>query len=284
MNYILQALLPTVSVLVIATASACQHQQNLFTKETIKQSVNHKIHPTKVAPQTKVIEQTKILPTKLHKLRHQEIQFNFVTFDSRKQQLIIADQLKGPGSVWKDSLSAAKSYQGIAAINAGFFTPEGKPLGMVISNGSQRGSNNSSSLGSGIFYQDKAEAKIIRRAGWKTLSKSPPPQLLQSGPMLLEHSKTIKGLSSQSSRVRSFIATDGKHHWCIGHASSCTLEQLSSALSSLDISDFEITTALNLDGGRSSDFWVSPAVTGGPVTIRPFWNKPVRNFLILKNK
>jgi hypothetical protein len=38
---------------------------------------------------------------------------------------------------------------------------------------------------------------------------------------------------------------------------------------------------LNLDGGRSSDLWISSAVQGGPLRERPLWNKPVRNFLVL---
>jgi len=38
---------------------------------------------------------------------------------------------------------------------------------------------------------------------------------------------------------------------------------------------------MNLDGGRSSDLWISSRVSGGPLTSRPPWNRPVRNFLIL---
>lgn len=238
--------------------------------------------PLKIPPKLKVSPKS-ILPTKLLQITHQKIQFNIVTFDTRNQQLIIVDQPKGPGSTWTDAAAAAKANNGIAAINAGFFTPEGSPLGIVISNGNKYGSYNTSSLGTGIFYNTPTGLSIKRRAIWNQLSKSPPAYLLQSGPMLLEKNKTVVGLSNQSSRVRSFIATDGKNHWCIGHADSCTLAQLSEALSTLQIPGFKVATALNLDGGRSSDLWVSSSVTGVSMTIRPFWNKPVRNFLVLKN-
>ena len=226
----------------------------------------------------------KILPTKLHKISHQGIQFNLVTFDSRKQSLVVVDQTKGPGTIYTDSQATTKALNGIAAINAGFFTPEGKPLGLVITQGNKRGSYNTSSLGSGIFYQTSQGHHLKRRSIWTKLSKNPPAELLQSGPMLLENSKSIVGLSDEQGRVRSFIATDGKSHWCIGHASSCTLNELSKTLTTIKIDSFKPTTALNLDGGRSSDLWVSSTVNNGPLKIRPFWNKDVRNFLVLKNK
>ena len=44
---------------------------------------------------------------------------------------------------------------------------------------------------------------------------------------------------------------------------------------------WKIHRAMNLDGGRSSDLWISSRVSGGPLTSRPPWNRPVRNFLIL---
>ncbi|MGJ8656295.1 MAG: phosphodiester glycosidase family protein [Akkermansiaceae bacterium] len=266
-------------MIAISGASACQ--QNVPTDQLTQT-------PLQTTPQKKltpviVTQPQAILPTKLHQIKHQGIQFNIVTFDTRNQQLIVADQPKGPGSTWADAEAAAKANNGIAAINAGFFTPEGSPLGIVISNGSKRGSNNPSSLGTGIFYHTPTGASISRRAIWTKLSQSPPSHLLQSGPMLLENSNPVAGLSDKSSRVRSFIATDGKKHWCIGHAESCTLAQLSKALTSLETPQFNPTTALNLDGGRSSDLWVASSVAGGDKTIRPFWNKPVLNFLILKS-
>lgn len=219
----------------------------------------------------------------LHQISHQNIQFNLITFNTRTQHLIIADQPKGPGTKWQNAATAAKTHNGIAAINAGFFTPNGKPLGIVISNGKKRGSYNTSSLGTGIFHSNKNKAKISRRSVWKNLAKNPPSQLLQSGPMLLEKNKPVIGLSNKNPRPRSFIASDGKNNWLIGHASSTTLSQLAKALKTIKIPNIKITTALNLDGGRSSDLWASSSVTKGPIQIRPFWNKPVRNFLILKN-
>jgi uncharacterized protein YigE (DUF2233 family) len=246
------------------------------------QSHFNKPQPKKLTSEIQSFTQAS-LPTKLHQISHQGILFNLVTFDTRNYHLIVADQPNGPGSEWADAATAAKAHDGLAAINAGFFTPEGKPLGIVISNGKKDGSFNRSSLGSGLFYHTSTSANISRSSAWSTLSKNPPSHLLQSGPMLLEISKPVTGLSTKNPRPRSFIATDGNNHWCIGHADSSSLSQLSEALASLKIPGIKVSTALNLDGGRSSDLWVSSIVIGGSKQIRPFWNNPVRNFLILKS-
>ena len=80
------------------------------------------------------------------------ITFEGVAFDSRDHRLIVADQASGPGSRFADSAAAARAAGGIAAVNAGFFTPEGDPLGLVVSAGKISGSwNTASSLGSGAW-------------------------------------------------------------------------------------------------------------------------------------
>lgn len=282
------------TVAFITLTSACQQSAPLIPSTPVvpppttitekKLTSAEKLTSSNPKPILAQVPAQKLLPTNLHKINHDGIQFNLVTFDSRKQSLVVADQAKGPGTTYANAQAAAKSLKGIAAINAGFFTPEGKPLGLVITQGNKRGSYNTSSLGTGIFYQTPQAAHLQRRSIWTKLSKNPPAELIQSGPMLLERSKPIAGLSKEQSRVRSFIATDGKSHWCIGHANDCTLDELSKALVTLKIGDFKAATALNLDGGRSSDLWVSSAVSNGPLSIRPFWNKDVRNFLVLKNK
>jgi len=267
------------TIAIIPCVTACQptfHTPQLVQAHLVKNPQKKVTSVIDITPQP-------ILPTKLHQISHKGIQFNLVTFDTRNQHIVVADQPNGPGSTWTNAAAAAKAHNGIAAINAGFFTPEGKPLGIVISNGKKLGSYNTSSLGSGLFHHTSNGAKISRRSAWTALSKNAPAHLLQSGPMLLEKSKPVTGLSNKNSRPRSFIATDGKNHWCIGHADSCTLSQLSKALASLKTSGFKASTALNLDGGRSSDLWVSASVNGVAKEIRPFWNKPVRNFLILKS-
>ena len=76
---------------------------------------------------------------------------HLVAYDDRDMTLRVADQPNGPGSRWITARDAAATYGGVAAINGGFFTPEGKPLGLLIETGTRRGHLNKSSLGTGIY-------------------------------------------------------------------------------------------------------------------------------------
>lgn len=207
------------------------------------------------------------------------IEFEGVAFDSGRHRLAIVDQPSGPGSRFPDARAAASSRSGLAGFNAGFFTPEGAPLGKVVSSGTSAGSWNGSSLGSGVFLENTSGRMILtRRSG---VPASGQRELLQAGPWLVEHGNAVSGLDSSKPAVRTFIAWDGGNRWWIGRSSSCTLSQLSSALSRSSPTSWPIRSALNLDGGRSTDLWISGSVPGGPASFRPIWNRPVRNFLVL---
>ena len=199
-----------------------------------------------------------------------------VAFDSRGHRLVVADQAGGPASRWPDAKSAAASRQGLAALNGGFFTPEGAPLGLVVAGGKSSGAlNRASSLGAGLLVDDGSPTLVRRESGRRG------PELLQSGPFLIEHGRPIAGLSPQSSTARSFIGWDGGHGWFIARSGPCSLQSLAKALAGARIGGVAARSVLNLDGGRSSDLWIGPSIAGGPLEQRPFWNKPVRNFLIL---
>lgn len=210
------------------------------------------------------------------------IHFEGVGFDSRTHRLAVIDQAGGPGSTYPTSASLAKSKNSLLAINAGFFTPEGKPLGLVISGGETSGAwNSASSLGNGIFRETKSgRLSITRRNSRSSVNSSR--ELLQSGPLLLEDGRTISGLNNIKSAVRSIILSDGGSRWWIGRTSSCTLASLGKALANDSPTSWRINDALNLDGGRSTDLYISSAIPGGPVNHRGFLNRPVRNFLILQ--
>lgn len=208
------------------------------------------------------------------------ITLHCVSFDSRSHRLRLLDQPNGPGTIWADARAAAQSIQGLAAINAGFFTPEGKPLGVMISDGKKLGANNPSSLGAAIWFEANGLTGIVRRE--KTNFKAP--TLLQSGPLLAENSKAIQGLENNKTSARCFIAWDGGVLWMIARTSPCTLAQLSQSIAGQSPSGFPIQSALNLDGGTSADLYVAKEVAGGPAVHRAFWNKPVRNFLVLQKR
>lgn len=210
------------------------------------------------------------------------ISFQGVTFDSRSHRLAIADQTDGPASIWNDSREAGLACHALAAVNGGFFTPEGRPLGRVITYGKSIGSWNPSSLGSGTWCeQTNGSSAIIRREDAKLIPGSGISSLLQAGPMLVENGRQVKGLDQVKSSPRTLLAWDGGTRWIIAHTDPCTLSGLSTALAAKRIAAIPVRSALNLDGGRSSELWISPAIPGGPVFFHPFWNRPVRNFVLL---
>ena len=199
-----------------------------------------------------------------------------------RHRLLVIDQPGGPASTFGSSQEVARHHGALLAINAGFFTPEGKPLGLVISRGGRAGAwNSASSLGSGIFAESASgQLSLSRRSSASAFTGAR--ELLQAGPLLVENGGKVGGLDPGKSAVRSILLTDGGTRWWIGRTSSCSLAALGEALASQSPEPWEIRHALNLDGGRSTDLYVSSKIPGGPIERRSLFNRPVRNFLILQ--
>jgi len=210
------------------------------------------------------------------------INFEGVTFDARSHRLMVVSQASGPGSTFADAAAACQSVGGLAAVNGGFFTPEGRPLGLVIANGEREGVwNSASSLGGGIWHANAGGSAITRRDKLGRSAAAGMRDLLQAGPMLVEHGRAVMGLDEHKASARTIILWDGGNRWWVGRGSPATLAQTAAALAQGQVPGWRVRHALNLDGGRSSELWVSPSVPGGPLTRRPPWNRPVLNYLVL---
>jgi hypothetical protein len=208
------------------------------------------------------------------------ISFEGVAFSSNSHRLAVVDQPGGPGSKFADARSAAASIDGLAAANAGFFTPEGAPLGKVISGGKHAGAwNRASSLGAGAFFENPTGDLAIARR--EKIPGSGQRELLQAGPILIENRRTVTGLNAEKPAIRVFLLWDGGSRWWLGRSSLCTLAELGSALGKASPAGWTHLHALNLDGGRSADLWISGNISGGPLNFRSLFNRPVRNFLVL---
>ena len=219
------------------------------------------------------------LDARIKKVTSGKVALTFLLFDDREYDIAVADKDQGPATEWQSAQAAAIGHGAVAAINGGFFTPEGKPLGLVIEGGKRIGTwNSQSSLTSGLLSVEKSP-RLLRRQHWRSFS--PTRHLLQAGPFLIENSAVVRDLSDRERRPRSFLVWNGRHRWAFGIAEGVTLASLSAALAAQPLSEITITTALNLDGGRSSDLWASPRIPGGPVSTRRIWNTPVRNYLLL---
>ena len=235
------------------------------------------------SPVSQPVSPAPVAPPRITRQEHRGIRYEGIAFDSRSYRLAVVDQSGGPGSQFADAEAAGRSKGGLAAINAGFFTPEGTPLGLVISGGQSAGFwNGASSLGSGIWCQDASgNLSIVRRENLGRGGAGTKRELIQAGPMLIENQHPINGLEAMKTSVRSIILWDGGTRWWIGLTSPCTLAEVSENLSHASPAGWKARQALNFDGGRSSDLWISANVSGEPVYRRAPWNRPVRNFVVL---
>lgn len=211
------------------------------------------------------------------------VTFEGVAFDSRSHRLLVVDQIAGPGSEFKDAAEAAAAHKGMAAINGGFFTPEGEPLGLVVSNSQVTGQwNAESSLTSGVFSESAdARMSISRRDAIGTQKAKQMRHLLQAGPMLIDQHQVVSGLDEEKITSRSFILWDGKTRWWIGRSSNCSLQQLANAIREQAPVGWAPKQALNLDGGTSTQLWIGAPLSPKPVTSSHWWTKPARNYLVV---
>jgi uncharacterized protein YigE (DUF2233 family) len=221
------------------------------------------------------------LPSQSHPLKVNSASLNgttftAVTFDRRNYFLKVIDQKEGPGTEFTGAEFAGQGS--LAAINGGFFNPDGSPLGLVITDGQSRGAFNSHSfLGTGII--DGENTILSHRKSYQKSS-----ELVQSGPRLVWDQERLIGLSKSKERPRSFVIWDGNNHFGIGHADRATLQGLANNLQAQPFEGFHIKYAINLDGGTSCDLWVSNQIPGGGFTKSSLFRKKARNYLALRKR
>ena len=168
----------------------------------------------------------------------------------------------------------------LAGVNGAYFHPDGRPLGLMISQGKVVHAQETARLLSGFVVTEGDQLQLLR------VGESMPAgatEVLQSGPFLIDHKVAVAGLESTRIARRTFVATDGHGLWMIGVISPVTLAQAASVLLAAApplFSMHPIQRALNLDGGSSSGLWVD-------LVPEPFSQSEmsyVRNFLGLKLK
>ena len=225
---------------------------------------------------------TKQVPLTTLKIPKFATQIHYFIVNQNSYSLELVDQSEGPGTLWENAEKAAIKNNAIGAINAGFFTPEGKPLGICISNSKRTGSLNKTSIGSGCFIVNRnGTPVIVRRA--EINSYKNPKSLVQAGPFLIENKKPIK-VKDGEPRPRSFIAQDGKGNWLFAMVESISMPNLVSYLQGDEIPGFAVTTALNLDGGRSSQIYHSDKESQTSKQVAAFMHRKVRNYIVIKEK
>lgn len=178
---------------------------------------------------------------------------------------------------------AVKRNGAAGGCNGGFFLENHQPSGLMIAAGETTGTFGQGGLLSGVILSSgRSNPYVLRRAEYDA-GKFKATDLIQAGPFLVDQGATVKGLSPENSRRRTFVLHGGDQWFALGLSDAFTLAELGEVLARADFSpDRRIHRALNLDGGTSSGLYFERGTAGEPLHIEPF--KTVRNFLLIVPK
>lgn len=157
-----------------------------------------------------------------------------------------------------------------AGCNGSFFHADGQPLGLIIADSRKTGTFSlETSLTSGTVLVRNGALQVTRSAKLTAENAGKADQLIQAGPFLVEDGKTVAELETLKYARRTVLLTSGKGDWAILYIPSATLDGLSKLLADgKSFSRFKVATALNLDGGTSSAFWVRRQDGATPIYLR----------------
>lgn len=180
----------------------------------------------------------------------------------------------------EDNLAAVmRREQCLAGVNGGYFDPEDKPVGLVISGGKLIAPLRKARLLSGVMVVSAGRVQLFRTAEYSPKGKAT--EALQCGPFLLDRGQPVSGLNDTRSARRTFVLTGGPDRAALGFCSGVTLAHLAKILATPGLApELKVQRALNLDGGSSSAFWF--AGERGPFSISE--QKTVRNFVAVVPK
>jgi exopolysaccharide biosynthesis protein len=197
-------------------------------------------------------------------------------FSTRACRLRIVDQPTEPRGELDDVM---KRGNFLAAVNGGYFDPEYKPIGLLVVDGAMLSPLQKARLLSGVLSAKGKKVQIARVAEFSMAEK--PDIAVESGPMIVDLGKSVRGLESTRLAHRTFVAVDGADKAVLGFCSDVTLADLAQILAATLVSDFKVQRALNLDGGTSSAFWFKRA-NGSAFSISE--EKLVRDFVAVVPK
>jgi len=204
------------------------------------------------------------------------VSLQLIFFTSPTYEIKVVDQGNGAMPAYP-GLGAAFSRNGcVAGTNGGFFHPDYRPAGLMITDSGRVNKFEGGSLLSGVLYCDAKGIYLTRRAAFKDDKKIT--ALIQSGPYLIDGGASTRGLSTSPSRRRTFVCTDWRGNWAIGITSSISLATLGDLLADPDvIKEWKVNRALNLDGGSSTGLYYDRGPSQTDVVV-PNW-KRVRNLI-----
>jgi uncharacterized protein YigE (DUF2233 family) len=156
----------------------------------------------------------------------------------------------------------AKSSKMPICINASFFDPDGKPLGLLVSQGIRYSTihkGGSTLTGAFLAFRDRYE--IMQR---DTIGEAFGLEAVQAGPRLVVSGSIAKGIKSggQKSRRSGICLTKNGHITIFALTSALRGASLYELSALLVTPESGCRDALNFDGGGSSQLYVDKALPG----------------------
>ncbi len=193
--------------------------------------------------------------------------------DPAQTRLVVFDNPENKGFLG----DLARKRDCLAGVNGGYFHPDTRPLGLVVSEGHTLHPLVRARLLSGVLVVKNGRLTLLRVQEFSPSAS--PSQALQSGPFLIDHRKAVSGLNDTKRARRTVVLSDSSGQYGVVVTDSFfTLAELATLLTTPGIvHELDITRALNLDGGSSSALWAR--TVEGAVYLAE--GKRVRNFLCL---
>ena len=167
-------------------------------------------------------------------------------------------------------------FGAFAGINGGYFHPDFRPLGLVVSGGKEIHGLEKAKLLSGVLAVRGGRIELVRPGAFKPGKDVQ--DALQAGPWLVERGTVVSGLNAERRARRSLVATDGKGHWAIVATGPLTLAETAEVLAVPGLpGGWTVRDALNLDGGSSTALWAATQ----PKALEIFSFGAVRNYLAI---
>lgn len=200
------------------------------------------------------------------------VTLHVVLFDLKKCTLTVVDNPDGSETLG----DAMKKRGALAGVNGGYFHPDRKPLGLVISDASIVHPIERAKLLSGYVIVMDGEPILLRFSEFPTNRLNLPQQALQAGPFLVDRGRAVPGLNAARAAERTVALADTGGIRALLVSGPVTLAEMSQILVTAPVlPGSTIRRALNLDGGSSTGMWIKAEPE--PFYLRE--GKDVRNYL-----
>jgi exopolysaccharide biosynthesis protein len=178
----------------------------------------------------------------------QHANFDLAIFSAKSCTLRVIDNPDGRLA------SIMKREKYVCGVNGGYFDEEFKSIGLRIVNGQVIAPLRRARLITGVLLASPSGVQIVRAREFSRPQKIS--AAIQCGPLLVDASRSVRGLNDSARARRTFAATGTSERVLLGVSSEVSLAELATILATIQIAgDVKIERALNLDGGSSSAFW-----------------------------